>query len=174
MPAIVIYGLKIPFRHLWKKVGDKAVPTCNCNGSSDNFAFCPFCGAKKMNKTVKVYRSSITGKKTNYRSIDSIIDHLHRSGVGVYDTSPRGYTDDPVYLYLHNPNCYLEIDSEDPVSMSIGEYPLEIQSLLYDKLSSVWDDGEFGLWAFETPKEEKPPVTTFESKLFDLEKYLLN
>ena len=152
MPAIVILGLKLPFRELWEKIGVQERPLCRCPDNTDAFTYCPHCGVRKATKKIKVYKSRLTGEETTYRNVDAVMEFLYNNKLEIYDTNPRGYTDDPVYIYFTQPNCYLEVSRADPVSMAaIQKYPYELEDWLRNILGEeLWNAGSFGLWAFVT------------------------
>jgi hypothetical protein len=158
MSAIIILGIKVPFKELWEKVGYQERPSCNCPTSSDDFSYCPYCGTRKYNKKVKLYRSRLTGEETTYRNISSLSNFLFINKIDIYDTNPRGYTDDPVYIYLTEPLCYMEVSKTDPTFMdSFTNYTCEIEELLKSIISyDVWNRGKFALWAFykECPEDK--------------------
>lgn len=177
MPTVVIYGFKIPFHSLWEKIGQKEKLVCDCSPSSDDYTFCPYCGSRKSIKNVKIYRSLITGDITTHRSIDNIVPCLHNYHMDLYDAHPRGFTDDPVYLYFTQPNCYLQTDSETPVNMnSVGEYSQEIQDWMCEYLGEdLWQKGKFGLWVFSVSDEPTPPEPPKpETRISDIKNYILN
>ena len=159
MQTVIILGLRIPFCKLWKKTKVIERPNCNCN-SDENFTFCPYCGIKKQMNKIKVYKSLITGEETTNRSLNSIMDHLYNNEMDVYDTNPRGYTDDYIYIYLTNPPCLLTVNDKFPTSMDAVTNSNELHKKLLDNLGEdLWMFGEYGLWAFnDNPNEEKKTI----------------
>jgi hypothetical protein len=150
MSALIILGLKVPFKELWEKIGYQDRASCNCPSTMDEYTFCPYCGIRKYTKKVKMYRSRLTGEETTYRNIASLGNYLLMNKVDIYDSNPRGYTDDPVYIYLTEPLCYMEVSKTDPTFMdSFTNYTCELEELLKSIVGfDVWNQGKFGLWAF--------------------------
>lgn len=165
MSAIVILGLKVPFKALWKKVGYKERAACSCPGTPTEYSYCPYCGLRKFNRKIKIYESLITGEENVYRDVNTIIERLHENNVDIYDTNPRGYTDDPVYLYFTNPPCFLKVAQTEPMSMgALQSYPYELEDWLREIVGDqIWASGQFGLWAFMEDAVAEPAVPAKEA-----------
>lgn len=157
MPAIVIVGLKISFRHLWKKTGTIEKPSCNCPSTGTTFSYCPHCGTRKRKQAVKMYTSRLTGKETTFRTVESLNEYLQQHNLAIYDNNPRGYTDDFVYLYFTDPMCYIESSTlNDTTSPKMNKSLGKLDDWMYDFLGDeLWNLGEFGVWLLE-----KTPVET--------------
>lgn len=156
MPSIVILGLQIPFKALWKKVNVIEKASCNCNTvKNDDYTYCPICGVRMTVKKIKIYRSLLTGEESTWRNVNGIMEHLQKHNLDIYDPSPRGYTDDPVYIYFTRPNCYLEIHGNTVSMPMISEQVSQwMQEILGEE---VWNAGSFGIWGFNktsAPVEE--------------------
>jgi hypothetical protein len=153
----IIHGLKIPYKHLWERIGFKETHSCNCPESSAEYNYCPFCGIQKSMRKVKLYKSVLTGEETIYRNLHTEIKHLDTFGISVYDSNPRGFTDDPVYIYVNYYPCYFELKNN----------PINLLNLINDDTETVlcymigktlFEKGKFGLWVFEKPSIE--PINT--------------
>ena len=157
MPTIVILGLKLPFKALWSKVGVEERPGCSCPKSVDEFTYCPHCGIRKIVKQIKIYHSLLTGKQTSYRNVESLLHYLHLNNLDIYDTNPRGYTDDPVYIYFTDPRCYMEIRGSEPMVLdTVRKCSNEVEDWLRELLGQeLWIRGEYGLWAFNVDQPER-------------------
>ncbi len=160
MSAIVILGLKLPFRVLWEKVGVREQPICSCLDTPNAYVFCPYCGVRKTMRSLKLYKSRLTGEETTYRNVNTVMDHLYNKHLDLYDTNPRGYTDDMVYIYFTQPSCFLEVTNINPVTMgAMKKHPYELEDSLHKILGdSLWNSGEYGLWAFTTESSEEEPI----------------
>lgn len=160
MPAVVIIGLKISFRHLWKKTGVVDKPSCNCPITGQTFSYCPHCGTRKRKQSVKLYVSRLTGKETTFRTIESLNEYLQQHNLAIYDNNPRGYTDDNVYLYFTDPMCYIESSAPgESTSPKLNKSLSKLDDWLYDFLGDeLWNLGEFGVWLIEKPLTETTPA----------------
>lgn len=175
MPSVVILGLQVPFKTLWKKVNVIERPSCNCNNVENReYTYCPICGVRITMKKVKIYRSLLTGEETSWRNIHSTLEYLGQHNLDIYDPNPRGYTDDPIYIYFTRPNCYMEIN-KDTVRMSVDSNQIMewMNTILGDE---IWTSGNFGIWGFNKPviiseecsnsSDESGMPTTEEIKAF--------
>ena len=150
MPSVVILGLQVPFKCLWKKVNVIERPSCDCNNVEHReYTYCPVCGVRITVKKLKVYRSLLTGEETTWRNVHGVLEYLGKHNLDIYDPNPRGYTDDPVYIYFTRPNCYMEVNI-GTVGMPLVSN--EISSWMKDILGEdVWSSGSFGIWGFNKP-----------------------
>lgn len=164
MPAIVIVGLRISFKNLWKKVGTVEKPGCQCPASQQGFTYCPHCGTRKRKQAVKMYRSRLTGVETTFRSIEMLKEYLQKHNLAIYDGNPKGYTDDNVYIYFTDPLCYIELNSgTETTSPKMNKALSKIEDWLFDFLEDdLWNLGEFGVWMIE--KDPPQPVVPTPAK----------
>lgn len=151
MNTIIILGIKIPFKKLWKKINVIDKPVCNCIETPESYMYCPYCGKTKRTIKVKVYKSLLTNEETSYRNIEQLNTYAIKNNIHLYDTHPRGYTDEPVYIYLSEPLCYLEVKDDRHFNMSSVTENLYIKEMLMDIVGpEIWNNSEYGLWAFNT------------------------
>jgi len=155
--TIIILGLKLQFNDIWEKIGVQERAVCSCPGTPGDYSYCPYCGVRKTIKKIKMYRNKLNGEETTYRTIETLLPYLNENKLDIYDANPRGYTDDPIYLYLTEPVCYLEVSGNEPVNMpAISNYAYEIEDWLHKKVGEeVWSLGHYGLWAFNSDKQPK-------------------
>lgn len=161
--TIVIIGFKIPFKQLWKRTGTREQPACSCKTTEPNFTFCPHCGTRKRKSIVKMYSNLLTGEETSYRNLEACKEFLQMHNLAVYDANPRGFTDEPVYLYFTDPNCYIESvgTSRFATSPKANKCLDKLEEWLYDFLGEqLWAAGEFGVWLLEKEAEAVVTVTT--------------
>lgn len=146
----IILGLKIQFKDIWENIGNIVIPTCYCDENDPSKNFCPVCGTKNKEKIIPQYHNLLTHTISSYRDIDSMFDILSKTNISVFDQHPDGYTDEPIFIYLKNPNCNVEICNYDPVKFylfddgfDIENINKELQKTIHEK---IYNKGDFGLW----------------------------
>ena len=153
MPTTVILGLKIPFKSLWEKVKTNKVANCSCPGTPTEYSFCPYCGIRKGCRSIKIYRSLVSGEETPFRNLNSILPALNEQFVDIYDIHPQGYTDEAVYIYCTNPYCRIEVGNtqrQEGFMPYDNVYGYKIEEYLREVLGDIiWSKGQYGLWVLE-------------------------
>jgi hypothetical protein len=150
LQGTILLGIKISFKDIWEKVGTVTVPSCYCDGNDPSKPFCPICGTKNKERIIPQYHNLLTHTISSCRDIDSMFDILDKTNISIFDNSPDGYTDDPVFLFLKTPNCKVEISSTDPVKFYLFDHGFDVGHIQDELKKSIHETlytlGDFGLW----------------------------
>lgn len=172
MSAIVVLGLKVPFKKLWVKDHTEERDNCYCPKTSETYVYCPHCGVQKKTRKTTIYKSLLDGSLTACRKINFLKKYLNDNNLEIYDYNPDGYYDDPVYIYIKNPSCYMRITANSFSKLDMRKGCPEVEEELYELLGdNVWKNGSFGLWAFMIKESEHDTPDTSEESSSEDEDY---
>lgn len=171
----IILGLKIVFKDIWENIGSVSIPSCHCEENDMSKRFCCICGSVNSYKIVPQYYNLLTHTITSYRDIDSMYEFLDKTNVSVFDQSPEGYTDEPVFIYLKTPNCKVDIMSYEPVKFYLFDNGFDM-SIIREELrktidTKLFSKAEYGIWF--VPHVHEHPLQENEQEIINRMERLL-
>jgi len=170
---IVILGHKFIFKDLWMNIGYIEVPSCYCINRNMSTNFCMNCGVSIKTQQVKQYKNLVTGVITSYRDIDSMQDYLKDQMISIYEHEPEGYMDDPVYIYLKQPVCKIELNQSGSIKMGLFDEKYDVHILEKELNKHIPDQliekGEYGLWFIS---EDNTTDINYENILTETERII--